>query len=1032
MKKPALMLLLFALIVNLSGQSVNNWENPAVFRINNEPAHATLMPFTDKEASLTFDRSESGLYKTLNGTWKFRYLRNPSMTPKDFPSDSLDESRWTNIEVPGNWQLQGSYDPPVFTNIKHPFEADPPNIPDDYNPTGLYRTKFNVPENWNGKQVFLHFDGIQSAGTVYLNGNFVGYSEDAMTPAEYDITRYLRPGENLLAVQVLNLSDGSYIEDQDFWRLSGIYRDVYIFATPQQHIRDFQAITDLDEQYTNASLILKVALRNYASTAAKNLSLNVTLSDPSSKHVLEKKLDARSVAAGKESALKLEQEVSNPLKWTAETPNLYTLSMELLSSSGELMEVISARIGFREVEIRNGQLLFNGKAIDIKGTNRHEFDMYRGRALTRESMIKDILLMKRLNINAVRTSHYPNHPEWYSLCNEYGLYVMDEANIESHELWANKKYYIAEKPEWKAAWIDRGLSMAHRDKNQPCIFSWSMGNETGWGANFDAMYKAIKAVDPTRPIHYESKTPAYANVLSRYDIISTMYPTLDDIVSLMNQDPKRPVIICEYAHTMGNSLGNFREYWDLFYRYPRLQGGFNWDWVDQGLRSKDHSGREYWNIVNYIDGANASDGLINPDRMVQPETNEFKKVIQNIRVTDLGNGNIRLHNLFFFSTLKDIKMDWELIRDGYPVQRGTVEKLAVEPQDSSDLTLPLNKDATTADGEYFLNLVFRTKTDLPYADKGFDIANEQLALVSGNAAPQKEIPGSNPGLQVVEGDTIMITGKEICIKVNSGNGSLISYLFRGSELVSEPLVPCFWRVPTDNDEGGGNRGFATRWRKAGLENYGIKVNTLKTTSQKDGSVLLETSSSLIFRSGKTMNMISMYVFHANGTIDFDTDLTLNDDFPPLARIGMQFAMPASYDIIDWYGRGPFESYQDRKTSAPVGLYKGSVADQHFPYVMPQENGNKTDVRWISITDEAATGFKVTGHQLLEVNVHDYSQEALNTSKTSHQLFRGNKTYVHIDLKQMGVGGDDSWSPRVHEEYQLKEKAYGFGFRIDPL
>lgn len=615
MKKILILLILLLPGVMLTSQSLPEWENPRVFRINNEAAHATLMPFADKATALTFDKSNSSFYKSLNGTWRFRYLTNPSMTSDDFPADSINESRWTNIEVPGNWQLQGDFDPPVFTNIIHPFRADPPRVPQDYNPTGLYRKTFTVPDEWKGRQVFLHFAGVQSNATVYLNGKKVGYNEDGMLPAEYNITGMLRPGDNLLAVQVINWSDGSWLEDQDFWRLSGIYRDVFIFSTPSQHIRDYYVTTDLDEMYRDATFNLRVSLKNYAASAAKNLSVKMTLSDASSKPVLEKVLKAGSVGAKKETLLKVNELVRDPLKWTAETPNLYTLTMELISSSGEVLEVISSRVGFREVEIKNGQLLFNGKAIDIKGTNRHEFDPDRGRAVSRESMIRDIILMKRLNVNAVRTSHYPNDPEFYSLCDEYGLYVMDEANIESHELWAVRRYYIAEKPEWKDAWVDRGVRLVLRDRNHPSIFSWSMGNETGWGPNFDAMYKAMKALDPTRPIHYESKTPAYANVLSRYDIISTMYPTLDNIVSLMNQDPSRPVIICEYAHTMGNGLGNFKKYWDLFYKYPRLQGGFNWDWVDQGLRS-DGRGDGYWNIVNYIDGANANDGLINPDRIL--------------------------------------------------------------------------------------------------------------------------------------------------------------------------------------------------------------------------------------------------------------------------------------------------------------------------------------------------------------------------------------------------------------------------------
>lgn len=1031
MKKILILLILLLPGVMLTSQSLPEWENPRVFRINNEAAHATLMPFADKATALTFDKSNSSFYKSLNGTWRFRYLTNPSMTPDDFPADSINESRWTNIEVPGNWQLQGDFDPPVFTNIIHPFRADPPRVPQDYNPTGLYRKTFTVPDEWKGRQVFLHFAGVQSNATVYLNGKKVGYNEDGMLPAEYNITGMLRPGDNLLAVQVINWSDGSWLEDQDFWRLSGIYRDVFIFSTPSQHIRDYYVTTDLDEMYRDATFNLRVSLKNYAASAAKNLSVKMTLSDASSKPVLEKVLKAGSVGAKKETLLKVNELVRDPLKWTAETPNLYTLTMELISSSGEVLEVISSRVGFREVEIKNGQLLFNGKAIDIKGTNRHEFDPDRGRAVSRESMIRDIILMKRLNVNAVRTSHYPNDPEFYSLCDEYGLYVMDEANIESHELWAVRRYYIAEKPEWKDAWVDRGVRLVLRDRNHPSIFSWSMGNETGWGPNFDAMYKAMKALDPTRPIHYESKTPAYANVLSRYDIISTMYPTLDNIVSLMNQDPSRPVIICEYAHTMGNGLGNFKKYWDLFYKYPRLQGGFNWDWVDQGLRS-DGRGDGYWNIVNYIDGANANDGLINPDRIPQPETHEFKKIMQNISVKDVdGKGRLRISNLFFFTDLKDVKMDWELIRNGYPVSSGSVEDLDVNPQDSAELSLPLTADMLGRDGEYYLNLVFRTKTDLPWAVKGFDIAKEQILMKAYKPViPEVNVKGRP--LQVTEGDIVTISGKEISIKVSKATGAIISYVFRGSELVTDPLQPCFWRVPTDNDEGGGSRSFAARWRKAGLDRYNVRVKSLDFKAQDNGDVIMNVSSDLVFMGERTMDFRGSYTFRTDGSIVFSMDLGLSDGFPPLARVGMQFSMPASYDHIKWYGRGPFESYQDRKESAHVGLWSGSVADQYFPYVMHQENGNKTDVRWIKITDAAATGLKITGAPLMEVNVQNYSQDALNLAKPSKKLYRGDKTYINIDLKQMGLGGDDSWSPRVHEEYQLREKSYSFGFVISPL
>jgi beta-galactosidase len=1030
--KIACMLSLIFLSLNLFAQLGANWENPAIFRVNNEAAHASLIPYADLASANTFMPGNSALYKSLNGFWKFKYLKSPSETPVDFYAPDCPDTSWDEIEVPGNWQLQGKYDPPVFANIKHPFKADPPRVPHDYDPTGLYRTTFHVPDHWKGKQIFLHFAGIQSAGTVYLNGKQVGYSEDGMTPAEYNVTGLLNTGENTLAVKVINWSDGSYLEDQDFWRLSGIYRDVFLYATPGQHIRDYQVITDLDKQYKDALLKLKLFIKNYTSTASNNLIIKVSLRDGDSTILFEKKIKTTSIVGGKEAVLIVDKEITNPLKWSAEAPYLYQLSLELYDPSGKLMEVICSKIGFREVEIRKGQLLFNGKAIKIKGTNRHEFDMYRGRAITHESMVRDIILMKRNNINAVRTCHYPDNPEWYSLCDEYGIYVMDEANIESHELWADHQYYIAEDPAWKAAWVDRGLSMAQRDKNHPCIFSWSMGNETGWGANFDAMYQTIKKLDPTRPIHYESKTPAYADVLSRYDIISTMYPALDNIVWLMNQDSSRPVIICEYAHTMGNSLGNFKEYWDLFYKYPRLQGGFNWDWVDQGLRSKDEQGRAYWNIVNTIDGANANDGLINPDRIPQPEMHELKKTIQNIHVKDIdaSKGQLRIFNLFFFNSLNDIELQWEMMRNGHRIQSGIVDQLKVNPQDSANISIPLNRELLIPNHEYYLNLSFRLKVECPYAEKGFEIANEQLRIKPlEGAVPLPPSTSSTDALHWVQGDKIIIAGKEVSFAIDGLTGTLCSYQYRGMQILSEPLLPCFWRVPTDNDEGGGNSSFAHRWREAGLDHYEIKVNSIHIIPMINGAVRLEVLSTLNFKAG-IMNLTANYSFFPDSRIDVQLDLALADNFPPLARVGMQFALPSNYGQIIWYGRGPFENYQDRKESANVGLYSGSVEDQHFGYVMPQENGNKTDVRWIRIMDKAETGLKITGKPLVEVNVQNYSQQALNNSKTLHSLIRGDQTYVHVDLKQMGLGGDDSWSPRVHQEYQLTDRNYHFGFSLN--
>lgn len=1022
-----ILLLILLLPIALTAQ-VPDWENPAIFRVNNEPARASLIPYGDRSSALGNKKEASPFYKSLNGTWKFRWTKNLNEVPGDFFASEYNDNNWDNIAVPGNWQLQGKYDPPVFTNIKHPFKADAPRVPKEYNPTGLYRTTFSMPAEWKNNPVFLHFAGVQSAGIVYVNGQKVGYNEDAMTPAEYNITKYLKSGNNVLAVQVLNWSDGSYLEDQDFWRLGGIYRDVYLYSTPQVHIRDFHVITDLDDQYADALLKLKIKLKNYTSSNAAAGKVKVTVSDAAMKDVLTEIIPVKGISAGKEQILTMEKKVASPLKWTAETPNLYVLTMELTDSKGNVAEVISRKIGFREVEIKNSQLLVNGKPIEVKGTNRHEFDPHTGRVISRESMITDIVLMKQNNFNAVRTSHYPNVTEWYDLCDEYGLYVMDEANVESHELWADHKIYLAEDPAWKAAWIDRGVSMVERDKNHPSIISWSMGNETGWGANFDAMYKAMKAIDPTRPIHYESKTPAYAEVPSRYDIISTMYPSVEEIIRLMNLDPTRPVIICEYAHSMGNSLGNFKKYWDAYYKYPRLQGGFTWDWVDQGLRSKDKNGREYWNIVNYSDGANANDGLINPDRIPQPEINEAKKIQQDIAVSavDLAKGQIKVFNRFFFRDLQDIIMKWEITENGIVKQSGEMLNLEVKPQDSVILELPVNFNTVSKTKRNYLNISFSLKKPVSWAPAKFEIAKEQFVI---NHANFRSMIKTDEQVKLVKGDhTYKLSTQNLEAIINEETGALTSLHYLGSSMLSQPVVPCFWRVPTDNDEGGGQRSYAAHWRKAGLDGYTTKVNDIKAEENGD-KVNITVNSTLQFKEG-SMNVVTKYTFYSPGEIDINYTINLNDKFPPLARVGVEFAMPSSYSAIKWLGRGPFESYQDRKESAHFGLYSGKVADQHFPHVMPQENGNKTDVFWMDLQG-LSRGLRIEGFTPLNMNVQNYSQKALNDSKTTHELLRGDQTYVHIDLQQMGLGGDDSWTPRVHPEYLLNAKNYEFGFTLKP-
>jgi len=1011
----------------------HDWENPAVFKINTEPYHSTLIPYQDLASANSFDQNRSVFYQSLNGIWKFRWVKTPVLVPDNFYKPAYSVKDWDDITVPCNWQLTYKYDRPIFTNIKHPFPADPPYVPkEDTNATGLFRRTFTVPGTWKDKQVFLHFGAAQSALYVWVNGKKVGYHEDGMTPAEFNITPYLQKGENTLAAEVINWSDGSYLEDQDFWRLSGIYRDVYLLATPSVHIRDFQVRTDLDEAYTNAVFNLTVKLKNYSDHAIGRYTVRATLTDASGKAILEKVFTSGNMAAGAESISGIRENVKAPAKWTAETPHLYRLTMQLLNDKGKLLEVISQKIGFREVEIKNGQLLVNGKAIEIKGVNRHEFDRYKGRTISRDLMVKDIKLMKQLNINAVRTSHYPNAPEWYSLCDEYGLYVMDEANLESHELWADKKIYLSEDTAWTKAFVERGVAMAERDKNHPSIIFWSMGNETGWGRNFDSMYAAIKRIDPTRPIHYESQIPAYEKTLSRYDIISLMYPSVQEIVHFMNEDPTRPVIICEYAHGMGNSIGNFRWYWDAFYKYPRLQGGFIWDWVDQGLRSKDENGKEYWNIVNYIDGANANDGLVGPDRLPQPETHEVKKVLQNcnVKAIDILNGKVEITNGHFFKDLSDVFLRWSLVKNGKTIQSGEIDQLKVQPQSSAIFNIPFSKALLKPGAEFFLNFSFRLKSSGTWAEKGSEIASEQIAIPNQPAMPFSFKTEGLPSVQLLQQNDIVVKGSSFTATFSKQSGTLTSYRFKGKEYLAAPVLPNFWPVPTDNDEGGKQNSYAARWRQAGLDAPQFHPVEMKAELVQPQLAKIYTGNKAEIKKGNISYEI-IYSVYGDGTIKMELSFDMAN-LPPLARVGMQFKLPPSIDGVAWYGKGPFETYEDRKESANVGLYKGMVANQYFPYVMPQENGNKTDVRWLMLSSKDGAGLLVTGDSLLSVNVQNYSLHSLNESKSTHQLKRGENTYLFVDKKQMGVGGDIGWGPRVHPEYLLQDKKYVYSFWLRPV
>ncbi|MEZ0542892.1 glycoside hydrolase family 2 TIM barrel-domain containing protein [Fibrella arboris] len=1040
------------------------YEDPKVFSQHTETPHTTIWPFATEQQAIANDRGTSPRIQSLNGVWKFKWVKHPKLVTADFSAPTTRDQDWDNLPVPSNWQVVGAregraYDRPIFTNIIHPFPAKPPLIQADTNAVGLYRKRFTMPADWADRETFLHFAGVQSTCRVFLNGRYVGYHEDSMTPAEFRITDALQAGENTLAVEVINWSDGSYLEDQDFWRLSGIFRDVLLISRPKLHLRDVQLITDLDEPaYKSGTLKMTAYVRNLVSQQPPRYRLKTTLYDPKQRIVFTETLPSETaVGSEQEGVFRFSKPVTEPLLWSAEQPNLYTMTLQLLNPDGQTLEAVSQRIGFREMVIRGGQLLVNGQPVTFKGVNRHEFDPTTGRAISRESMIRDIKLMKQYNINAVRTSHYPNVTDWYDLCDEYGLYVIDEANIESHDLW-QKGYDIASRPEWRDAFVARGRAMVERDKNHASIVIWSLGNETGMGQNFSDMATIIKLVDPTRPIHYEGRKPYNQATLSQFDIIATMYPSVDELVKLMEKDPTRPVIVCEYAHAMGNSVGNLKDYWNAIDKYPRLQGGFIWDWADQGLTLRDKNGQFYVDHINYIDGANACDGLVNPDRTPQPELNEVKRAYSYVKFIlpeplTATQTKVNLKNTYDFQTLDNLKLVCKLMRNGEVVQQGTVPTLSARAGQTIQVTVPYSIPTLREPGsEYFLVLSLQLKEATPWAAAGHEVATEQFPIQTDIPMPPVVGISRIPALKSAPTATgLALVGTDFSLTFNRSTGGLSQWLYKGKDLLEGQkealgglLTTSFYRVPTDNDEGGGASSFASRWRKAGIDHPIVTPVDMRVEKVGTQRVRVTCVNDLMMTGG-TIRQTTDYLIYGTGDVLVSTTCTpgtstADAGLPPLARVGMQLSLPASMTSLTWYGRGPFESYQDRKDAAFVGQYAGTVADQFFPYTMAQENGNKTDVRWAHLTDGAnpAMGLLIIaepgGSGLLNVNARDYTDAALLAAKNPHAqtVARGNTTVVNIDYQQMGLGGDDSWSPRTHADYQLPAgRTYSYSFRLRP-
>ncbi|GAA0285848.1 beta-galactosidase [Gracilibacillus halotolerans] len=1012
--------------------------NPDIFQLNRLPAHAMAIPHATEEGALTFQEATSIYYKSLNGDWKFHFSERPSEKLKGFEAIDFDTSNWEAIKVPAHWQLQG-YDYPQYVNTRYPWiehdEIQPPYAPTNYNPVGQYVTNFETPEEWDNQPVILHFAGVEAAFYVWVNGELVGYSEDTFTQAEFNITPYLNQrGENKLAVEVYRWADASWLEDQDFWRLSGIFRDVYLYALPKLHVYDHRVRTYFDSEYKDATLEVKTDVVNYFKDTFDSAQLEVVLFDedePISKQIVQLDINEKEY-----SSITTTTQINNPKKWSAEQPNLYKLVFILKTSENKPIAYYATKIGFRQFELKGNIMHLNGKRIIFKGVNRHEFTADHGRAVTEEDMRQDILLMKQYNINAVRTSHYPNHPKWYDLCDEYGLYVIDEVNLETHGTWRygqqeEEGALPGSKPEWTENVLDRSRSMYERDKNHPSILIWSLGNESFGGDNFLKMYDYFKKEDPTRLVHYEGVFHYRASNAAS-DIESTMYRSPQEMESYATQPGvnKKPYIICEYSHSMGNSTGNLYKYTELFDKYEILQGGFIWDWKDQALRHQTEDGTEYLAYGGDFgesphDGNFSGDGLIFADGKVSPKLEEVKACYRNIDIEeiDLAKGQFEIINKHLFRDLTGMQLVWTVAEDGMITRSGIVELTTAAGQ-KEEISIELDLEEWNRAKEHVITLSVIDKDAPEWAKQDHELAFEQfvippvLQLVNkSNSKDKLEVKSSDEKIDV----------KGANFETSFQLGMLASYKVENQELITSPLVPNFWRAMIDNDRGSHVDQDSKTWREASLKrellNVSHKIN--------DDHVQIIASFEVPTTSRSIVNV--RYTIYTTGQIDVHYKLLPGKDLPNIPEIGMRFEMDASYENLEWYGKGPHETYWDRQKSGKIAIHEGKVQDQLEPYLKPQESGNKVGVRWLNVKDQDGNGLRISGSPTIEVNAIPYTPFELEEASHHHLLAKSNKVSIRVNGWQMGVGGDDSWGQKTHPEYRLfANQSYEYTFSIQFL
>ena len=1018
------------------------WCNEYVSGVNKEQACQIAIPFADEQQAMNLAIEESTYYKTLNGTWKFHWVPDPKDRPQDFCKPEYDVSQWDDIKVPATWQIEAvrhhkNWDKPLYCNVIYPFcewdwkKIQWPNViqprPSNYtfatmpNPVGSYRREFTIPESWKGRDVFIRFNGVEAGFYIWLNGKKVGYSEDSYLPAEFNLTPYLQAGKNVLAVEVYRFTDGSFLECQDFWRFSGIFRDVFLWSAPKTQIRDFFFRTDLDGEYKNASVSLDVEVTGKKS----NCEIQARLTDLEGNEVGTQSMRAQM------GANNLQFEVMNPLKWTAETPDLYNLTV-VLKQKGKTVDIRSVKVGFRKIELaKDGRMLVNGKSTLFKGVDRHDHSSLNGRTVSKEEMEKDVQLMKLLNINAVRTSHYPNNPYFYDLCDRYGIYVLSEANVECHGLMA-----LSNEPSWVKAFTERSENMVRRYKNHPSIVMWSLGNESGNGINFKSAAEAVKKLDNTRPTHYEGNS-------SYCDVTSSMYPDVQWLESVgkerlqksQNGETVKPHVVCEYAHAMGNAIGNFKEYWETYERYPALVGGFIWDWVDQSIKMPTPDGSDYYMAFGGDfgdtpnDGNFCTNGVIFSDRTYSAKAYEVKKMHQPVWVEAMGSGKYKLTNKRFHAGLDDLYGRYEIEEDGRVVFSGNLEELSLDAQSSKVITIDDSRIKRLPGAEYFIKFSFCQKQDTEWAEAGYEVASEQFKLSDSAKPIFKSEKGS---IELVEtSDAYLVKGLQFEATFSKQEGTISAYTLNEVPMISKGLELNVFRAPTDND-----KQVDGDWFQNGLNRMLLEAGHWEV-HKEDGKVRLQIENLYRGQSGFDYRTNIEYTVGADGSIMVNSTIIPGTKGAVIPRVGYRMEMPEGFERMRWYGRGPWENYVDRKDATYVGVYDDLVSNQWVNYVRAQEMGNHEDVRWISITNPDGIGFVfVAGDKMSASALHARAQDMVDPANRRRLLHKyevpmRKETVLCLDA-QVRPLGNASCGPGPMQKYELRSQPTVFSFIMLPL